>query len=83
MLSTGPVYVKSFYNGNVIIYKARIVSVTCANSRAIYLDLVPDSIRKLCFDVLQRLICTNGTPKIITSNRKHSFSTYATFSEKL
>ena len=33
-----------------------------------YLDLVPDSIRKLCFDVLQRFICTNRTPKIITSN---------------
>ena len=69
MLSTGPLYVKSFYNnGNGIIYKAKIVSVTCANSRAFYLDLVPDSIRKLYFDVLQRFICTNGTPKIITSN---------------
>ena len=48
-------------------YKAWVVLVTCANSRSIYLDLVPDCTSKCCVDALKRFVNSRGTPKIVIS----------------
>ena len=74
---TEPSYMqKRIYNSeNGIVFKVSIVLVTCANSRAIYLDLVPDCIANCCVDDLQRCISTCGTHQIMVctlQTRKYS-----------
>ena len=38
----GPIYVKDVYNKSSVMNKAYIVLYTCASSRAVHLDLVPN-----------------------------------------
>ena len=46
--------------------------MTCANSRGISLDLVPDCTSKCCVDDLKRFVNSGGAPKIVISdNRKY------------
>ena len=50
--------------------------MTCANSRGIYSDLVPDCTSKFCVDVLKRFVNSRGAPKIVISdNGKYFIST--------
>ena len=72
-----PLFVKSLYcKEHDVMYKAWVVLVTCANSRSIYLDLVPDCTSKCCIDALKRFVNSRGTPKIVISgNGKYVIST--------
>ena len=54
--------------------KARVVLVTCANSRGIYLDLVPDCTLKCCVDALKRFVNSRGALKIVISDNGKYFT---------
>ena len=50
--------------------------MTGANSRAIYLDLIPDCTSKCCVDALKRFVNSRGAPKIVIMyNGKYFIST--------
>ena len=53
--------------------KAWIVLITCASSRGIYLDLVPDCSGKSCVDALTRFINSRGAPKLAISDNGTAF----------
>ena len=71
----GPLYVKNIYNNDSNdsnMYKAWFAIITCASSRGIYFDLVPDCTSESCIKVLRRIISNRGTPQvIILDNGKH------------
>ena len=71
----GPVYVKNVYiiDNEKTMHKAWIVLITCASSRCIYLDLVPDCSGKSCVDALTRFINSRGAPKVTISDNVTSF----------
>ena len=73
----GPLFVKSvYYKEHDVMYKAWVVPVTCANSRGIYSDLVPDCTSNCCVDALKRFVNFHGAPKILISdNGKYFIST--------
>ena len=48
-----------------------LVSITCANSRCIYLDLVPYCIAEACVSVLKRFVISLGAPKLIELDNKY------------
>ena len=53
--------------------KCWLVLVTCANSRCIYLDLVPDCSAEACVSVLKRFISSRGAPKLIVPDNGSAF----------
>ena len=65
-----PIYVKPIYNKTeaVEMHKAWIVVITCATSRCIYLDLVPDCSGTTLIDTLKRYISRHSAPKVIISD---------------
>jgi len=54
-------------------YKAWIVLITCANSRVIHLDLVPDCTGESCIDALKRFVNKHGAPNVIVSDNGKNF----------
>ena len=68
----GPVYVKNIYGSNEM-FKAWIFLYTCATTRGIYLDLVPDCSSSTCIRGLKRFISNRGTPKLIVSDNGSQF----------
>ena len=70
-----PVYVKNVYivENDKTMYKAWIVLITCASSRCIHLDLVPDCSGKSCVDALTRFINSRGAPKLAISDNGTAF----------
>jgi len=69
----GPVYVKNIYGDSKKMFKAWIGLVTCANSRAVYLDLVSNSSSQECVELLKRLISRYGAPSLIISDNGKAF----------
>jgi len=69
----GPVYVTNIYQSDGTTYKAWIVIVTCASSRAVYLDLVPDCSGPTCINVLKRYTSVIGAPKVVISDNGKNF----------
>ena len=69
----GPVYVKNIYDSDGTTFKAWIAIVTCATSRAIYLDLVSDCSGPACINVLKRLTNILGCPKVTISDNGKAF----------
>ena len=53
---TGPVFIKNIYGSDNQLYKSWISLVTCASSRAIFLDLVIDSSGPACINMLNRFL---------------------------
>ena len=49
-------------------------NITCASSRRIYLDLVPDCTSESCIKVLRRFISNRGSPQIIISDNGKYFT---------
>ena len=68
----GPLFVKNaFYNKDETLYKVFIVVFTCASSRAIWLDIVPDDSCSSFIRSLKRFITVNGVPDLyICDNAK-------------
>ena len=71
----GPVYVKNVYiiDNDITMHKAWICLITCASSRCIYLDLVPDCTGQACVNVLTRFINSRGAPKLTISDNGSAF----------
>ena len=53
--------------------KAFITLYTCASTRNIYLDIVSDPSSKVLIRNLQRFICCQGYPNIITTDNEPNF----------
>ena len=69
----GPVYVKNIYQpGNT--FKSWIFLFTCASTRGVYLDLVPDASASSCIRGLRRFISNRGAPKLIISDNGTQFT---------
>ena len=47
--------------------------MTCANSRGIYLDLVPDCTSECCVDVVKIFVNSRRAPKIVISDKGKYF----------
>ena len=56
-----------------VMFKCWLVLFTCANSRIIYLDLVPDFSGETCVSALKRFISSRGAPKLIVSDNGKQF----------
>ena len=54
-------------------HKIWVGLITCASSRAVYLDVVPDCSGKSCINLLTRFICSRGAPNVIISDNGSSF----------
>ena len=70
----GPIYVKDIFSTSNITHKAWIFLFTCSNSRAICLDLVPDSSSPSCIRGLKRFFSRRGAPKSILSDNGTNFT---------
>ena len=64
----GPMFVKNIYNDADGIYKAYGVLYTCATSRAVHLDLVPDTSCLTFVRSLKRFIARYGISKLFISD---------------
>lgn len=69
----GPVHVKNIYGDSNETFKAWIVLITCASSRAIYLDLASSLSSKECVETLKRFIARYGAPKVVISDNGKAF----------
>ena len=69
----GPFYVKDVFVKKDM-FKCWLALFTCANSRCIYLDLVPDYSGEACVDALIRFINSRGAPKLIVSDNGSNFT---------
>ena len=68
----GPVYLKTIYGRNTS-YKAWVTLYTCASSRAILLDLVPQIDSKCFVRSFNRLIARRGCPNHMISDNGKNF----------
>ena len=60
-----PLFVRNvLYNKDETFYKVFIVACTCASSRAIQLDIVPDASCSSFICSLKRFISVNGVPNL-------------------
>ena len=70
----GPLYVKNiFKNDPNELSKVYTGLYTCASTRAVYLDLVPDASSRSFVNSLKRFIARHGTPKLFISDNACSF----------
>ncbi|XP_057312268.1 uncharacterized protein LOC130653769 [Hydractinia symbiolongicarpus] len=69
----GPLFVKNVFNEEPDMYKAWIVLITCASTRAIHLDLASNSSGPECIEVLKRFIARKGAPNFILSDNGKCF----------
>ena len=69
---TGAVYCISIYNYNVLnerdSFKCYIVIYTCASSRGVILNVVPDGSSETFINSLRKFICRRGCPARILSD---------------
>ena len=68
----GPLYVNNIY-GKLQTFKCWIVLFTCASTRCIYLDLVPDCSSSSCVRVLKRFFAARDVPRLIISDNGSQF----------
>ena len=70
----GPIYVyPSPSSKEAVLEKVHIVLYTCANSRAIYLDIVTDLSALAFVNSLKRFISRRGIPKLFISDNAKCF----------
>ena len=70
----GPLYVKQVYTENDDnMYKVEVVLYTCAATRAVHLDLVPDLSAGAFIRSLKRFISRRGAPKLFISDNATCF----------
>ena len=69
----GPVYVKDVYCSSDKMFKAWIGLITCANSRAVYLNLVANCEDVECINLLRRFISRYGAPSLVYSDNGKAF----------
>ena len=65
----GPVYLKDVYSKSKKVYKAYIAIFTCASSRAVHLELVPDLSTGTLLICLKR----RGVPRLVISDNGKTF----------
>ena len=71
----GPLFVRNvFYNKDETLYKVFIVVYTCASSRAIRLDIVPDASCSSFIRSLKRFISVNAVPDLYISDNAKCFT---------
>ena len=70
-----PVYVRDVYSnkGEFKLNKAYIALYTCASSRALHLELVPDLSSIVFVNCLKRFIVRGGIPKLVVSDNAKTF----------
>ena len=75
----GPLLVKPTYNSaesnNEFLAKVHVVLYTCTTTRAVYLDLVPDTRASSFIKSLKRFISRRGIPYLIISDNATCFKT--------
>ena len=69
----GPVYVRDVYSNKGKLNKAYIALYTCASSRALHLELVPDLSSIAFVNCLKRFIGRRGIPKLVVSDNAKTF----------
>ena len=71
----GPFLVKQIYNNTVDpeMYSVHIVLYTCATTRAVHLDLVPDTTAASFIRSLKRFIGRRGVPRLMLSDNATCF----------
>ena len=69
----GPLYIKNIYKSDGDMYKAYILLITCATSRAIHLELVPDQKAETLIRALIRFQSCRGIPNFVISDNGKSF----------
>ena len=73
----GPLYVKNIYHSGDM-FKSWIFLYTCASTRGLYLDLVPDASSQSCIRALRRFISNRDAPKLIISDNGTQFKSEET-----
>ena len=68
----GPLYINNIY-GKLQTFTCRIVLFTCAFTRCMYLDLVPDCSSPSCVRLLKRFFAAGGVPTLIISDNGSQF----------
>ena len=69
----GPVYLKDVYSKSKKVYKAYIAIFTCASSRAVHLELVPDLSTGTFLRCLKRFVSRRGVPRLVISDNGKTF----------
>ena len=69
----GPIYVKSVAKGQTEMTKAYIALYTCASTRAVNLELVPNLTADAFIRSFRRFISRRGIPKFILSDNAKTF----------
>eukprot|EP00795_Rhopilema_esculentum_P000836 gene836-10578_t len=69
----GPLYVKDIYTKTDRLNKCYIALFSCANTRAIHLELVPDLFAETFIRALKRFIARRGLSKLIVSDNGKAF----------
>ena len=69
----GPIRVKNIFGEDDDLYKCWIALVTCASTRAIYLDIAVNCSAQECIEVLKRLTARHGAPETIISDNGKAF----------
>ncbi|XP_028397220.1 uncharacterized protein LOC114521030 [Dendronephthya gigantea] len=69
----GPFYVRDIYTQSKDMHKTYIALYTCASSRAIHLDLVPDNTTQSFVKSLKRFIGRRGIPSLVISDNAKTF----------
>ena len=69
----GPVYVRNVYGNRSETYKAYILLITCASTRGVHLELVPDLGGPSLVNALSRFQARRGVPAYVISDNGKTF----------
>ena len=69
----GPALVRQVYDADLVMHKTWVVLYTCAVTRAVHLDLVPDSSASAFLRSLKRFIGRRGVPNLMVSDNATCF----------
>ena len=74
----GPLYAKNVFVSDVSeeedMFKCYVILYTCASTRGVILDLVPDVSAEQCVNSLRRFLSRRGVPRIIFSDNGTAFA---------
>jgi transposase len=69
----GPLYARSWNNGEREMIKTYVALFTCASSRAVHLELVPNLEAKTFMLCLRRFVSCRGLPRLIVLDNAKTF----------
>lgn len=69
----GPLYARSWNNGEREMIKTYVALFTCASNRAVHLELVPNLEAKTFMLCLRRFVSRRGLPRLIVSDNAKTF----------